>query len=287
MVGGRSDSLRCAMARAQGSSQRLRIDVAASVDAPPALYPYFGELFRDMPTLGASPDMVLRRLRSLPAFRSRTSGSLRAIDLGCGPGGVSIMLARRLRIDVAGVDGCPAFVDAARALALRGGVTDRCAFVTSDLRTFVRSRAVRRDYDLALMLNVWPALRAARAVRTFVRPAGLYVIDDAVRDAACDDQAWRHVPTLEEVSERIERLGDQVLDARVMARPAMAKVEAALQRQLAINSRRLARTRPMLAGALREFVRGQREAAGMLEGPLRGAMWIAQRGGSSQLSCRR
>lgn len=267
------------MARAPGSSQRLRIDVAASVDAPPALYPNFGELFRDMPTLGASPEMVLRRLRSLPAFKARSRGSLRAIDLGCGPGGVSIALARRLRIDVAGVDGCQAFIDAARTLALRGGVSDRCAFVTSDLRTFVRSRALHRDYDLALMLNVWPALQAARAARRFVRPGGIYVIDDAVRDAACDDRAWRHVPTLEAVSDRIERLGDRVLDARVMTRRAMAKVEAALQRQLAINARRLAKREPEVAKLLRDFVRGQQDAAGVLQGPLRGAMWIAQRGG--------
>jgi hypothetical protein len=69
-----------------------------------------------------------------------------------------------------------------------------------------------------------------------------------------------------------------VLDARVLARPAMAKVEAALQKQLAINARRLARREPALADTLREFVRGQQEAAGLLEGPLRGAMWIVRRG---------
>jgi hypothetical protein len=197
-----------------------------------------------------------------------------------------VALARRLRMDVAGVDGCPAFIDAARAHAQREGVASRCGFVTSDLRKFVRSRAARRDYDLALMLNVWPALRAARAARGFVKAGGMYVIDDAVRDAGrdkrCDDRAWRHVPTLEDVSQRIESLGDEVLDARVVSRKAMAKIEAALQERLAINARRLSRKQPKLAAMLRAFVRGQREAAGVLEGPLRGAMWVVRRCGSTQ-----
>jgi hypothetical protein len=87
------------------------------------------------------------------------------------------------------------------------------------------------------------------------------------------------VPTLEGVSQRIESLGDEVLDARVVSRKAMAKIEAALQERLAINARRLSRKQPKLAAMLRAFVRGQREAAGVLEGPLRGAMWVVRRCG--------
>jgi SAM-dependent methyltransferase len=250
----------------------------ASVDAPDRLYPHLGQLFANMPTLGASPSLIMRRLRGLGFALPGRGEPLRAIDLGCGPGGVAVALAKTLRMEVVGIDGCPAFIDSARELATAEGVSDRCAFVATSLESFTRSRALHRDYDVALMLNVWPAMRAARATRAFVRIGGVYVIDDAVRDPACDDRAWRSVPTLEHVSERIAQLGDEVLDARVLARPAMARVEAALQKQLAINARRLARREPVLADTLREFVRGQQEAAGLLEGPLRGAMWIVRRG---------
>jgi hypothetical protein len=82
------------------------------------------------------------------------------------------------------------------------------------------------------------------------------------------------VPTLEAVEFQIASLGDEVVEARVLSPGAMARIEAKLQDRLAINARRLARKRPEVAAMVRAFVQGQREAAGVLGGPLRGAMWV-------------
>jgi len=234
--------------------------------------PHFAELFRGMQTLGAMEALVMQRLRIVG-----TRGG-RAIDLGCGPGGIATALASKLGMSVLGIDGCAAFVDMAHELAARRRVAGRCEFVVADLAGYVRTRDVDPEYDVAVMLNVWPALRAAKATRGFVREGGVYIIDDAVRTAGASARAWREVPTLAGMTESIEALGDRVAWAGVVGAKLVRENTSRLQRQLRTNAGRLARANPELAETLDAYVRRQREAAGLLRGPIRGAMWVVVRG---------
>jgi 2-polyprenyl-3-methyl-5-hydroxy-6-metoxy-1,4-benzoquinol methylase len=80
---------------------------------------------------------------------SRTERPI-CLDLGCGPGAISVALAQ-LGFEVIGVDGSKAMVKLANAAATQAGssVAKRCSFVCDDLKDFLAESAQQADYILS------------------------------------------------------------------------------------------------------------------------------------------
>jgi len=156
--------------------------------------PYYDELMRDVPYA-----MWVRYLRDVLAHRSVTPE--RVIDLACGTGNVSFLLAE-LGWQVAGVDISHAMVAEARRKAAQ-----RNATVTFVVQDAAELRLPPPPYDLCVSFfdslnNITdPArlLQAMRAVRDHLRPGGLFVFDVNTRyalenrffDQACWDPRER------------------------------------------------------------------------------------------------
>ncbi|MGC9947700.1 MAG: class I SAM-dependent methyltransferase [Bryobacteraceae bacterium] len=129
-------------------------------------YPY---MFGDR-QLAAAPGEVERVL----ALSGVAGG--RVLDLCCGPGRHSLILARK-GLAVTGVDRSPFLLDKARASTAGAGVE----LVEADMRDFVRPRA----FDLALSLFTSfgyfdtreEDLAVLRNVRTSLKTGGVFVID--------------------------------------------------------------------------------------------------------------
>lgn len=265
-------------------SRRLLLEVARSLDAPAALAPHLDRVFARLDALGAMPRRSAVMLaRHLPASNGR-GRSLKVLDAACGKGAVGIALARRVSCEMHGFDAYTPFVEEAQRRARRAGVGDRCRFecVTAEayLRRFGSERAVRTErFDAAMMLNLWPARRAARALRKMVRPGGVYLIDDATLDLGHPDALdFESMPTLAEMNLDFARLGDTVLE---VFRPTPAQIkrqEASLFRRIKAAAHELVGDVPRLRPAVRELLRRQTQASGLLVGPLRPTLWIVRRG---------
>ena len=256
------------------------LEVARSVDLTPDLIPVIGPLFAGLSSLGSTP----RRLASLVAQSSvarfsepgLSSSSPRILDLACGKGAASVEIARRTRGTVLGVDACEEFLDAARALAARHSVQSRCRWVHADVRAFARTHRAR--YDAALMIGLFPLAKAAPLLRSFVRPGGVYLIDDAVLDPTDPGAAdFEGVPDAVACVAMIERLGDRVERRVLLPRTVIESQNRTIHARLASAAASLAKTHPGLRTSLRAFVSRQKEASAVLLGPLRPTIWVVRR----------
>lgn len=257
--------------------------VARSLDLPKSLLPFVGELFDGLDSLGSDPAMVVRALRRVP------KGAC-AIDLACGKGGVAVALGRRLR--VTGVDACPDFVLAARALAKRKRA--RCTFKVG----VVRDVKATPTWDVAMMLGLFGVEKAAPLLRRFVKPGGVYVVDDAFREEKRGrasertsergkerDPMWEFylsVPTLSESRAVFEGLGDEVVEEIVPTRRAVRDLNRDLYDRIERNARGLAEREPQLSRTIEAFLARQREGNTLLSGPIRPAMWVVRKGASEK-----
>ena len=99
-------------------------------------------------------DFDEREAKFLEAGRTALRDSGRAqplcIDLGCGPGAISVALAG-LGFEVIGVDASQGMVELANAAAAQAGssVANRCSFVCDDLSAFLAGTRRHADYILS------------------------------------------------------------------------------------------------------------------------------------------
>lgn len=135
----------------------------------------------------------------------------RVLDLACGAGGVSVLVAREFGARVRGVDLLPEHVAQAEAFAEREGLAGRCEFAVADIRDVVDTE---RDYDALLWIAAPPIWTEAadliRALRSCVRPGGTVFVAEAYRPLEIPEAWCPGVATLEEATTGFGCEGDTV-----------------------------------------------------------------------------
>lgn len=243
--------------------------MSASVGASRVLYPVLSELFDGIDAMGSLPAVVRRRLVACGVGRTDE-----VLDLACGKGAVALELAASLGCRVIGIDASREFIRAARQRSIVCGVQSRCTFRTGDVRT-----ARTSPVDASVMIGLFGAEEASLILRRRVRPGGVYVFDDAVRDPRHARAArFESTPTLPDLRRVIESRGDLILSARLLPPAAFGSLCKRTVRKLSANARAIGHDRPRLRPALRSFIRTQNRAASVLQGPLRPALFVVRRG---------
>lgn len=139
------------------------------------LIPYLPYLLQDFWSLSSDTDEMAGLLRAHTGFGEES----RLLDLACGKGAASILLAKEFGCTAKGIDLIPAFIAEAREKAEEHGVANRCEFITGDVNEAVTTE---RDYDLVIwggsgdLLGSYPKTLAGIA-RT-INPGGYILLDD-------------------------------------------------------------------------------------------------------------
>jgi ubiquinone/menaquinone biosynthesis C-methylase UbiE len=251
-------------ARKRGISR----EVAASLGAPAELAPVLGELVSRLSSLGAMPGEVVRLLREAGVGRGAS-----VLELGCGKGSVAVAIAGGLRCRVRAVDGCEPFIEVAKMAASRAKVQRLCRFELGDVKEYEGGRG---RFDAAVMLNLYPCERAARVLREWVKPGGIYVVDDAFRSRPARGHLGT-LPTKEDCRQAIERLGDEIENEFV---PVPSRVRAMSGRRIAkvkIACEVVGRGHPDLKGALAMYMSDLAASGRLLGGAVRPAVWVVRR----------
>ncbi|ALM51544.1 class I SAM-dependent methyltransferase [Halomonas huangheensis] len=118
--------------------------------------------------------------RSLLALADLTDIS-RVLDVGCGTGGASRMLAAELRCQVQGVDITPAFIEVARWLSQACGLADQTEFLCADAAELpVRSSSIAVVWCQHALLNMPDRDAVLSEWRRVLTSSGLVLLHEVV-----------------------------------------------------------------------------------------------------------
>ena len=156
--------------------RKARELVAEAFGAAPELLPLLPAIFEDLLALGGWPDKVATVLRESAQLPREAA----VVDLGCGKGAVSLILAAELGYRVTGLDLFKPFLEDAASGARAAGVDHLCSFEVAD----IRDRAEDGDvFDVAVFAAVGASLYGdysdcVAGIRRWTRPNGYMVISD-------------------------------------------------------------------------------------------------------------
>ena len=218
-----------------------------------SLPPAFFLVHRDLPREGPGCDAAtLRALRSLPPLPP----SPRVLDLGCGPGAQTMVLARTLGARIVAVDAHRPFLDQLEQSAQRAGLSHLIEARCADFGNLTEPPS---SVDLiwcesAVFIMGLPA--SLRCWRPLLRPRGLmalttavWLVDDPPAEAAAH---WADDPSVASVAKTvssIESEGMRVIDSFLLGPEAWWEYYAPLRRRVA-ELRRTAQLGPGLAQML-------------------------------------
>jgi ubiquinone/menaquinone biosynthesis C-methylase UbiE len=128
------------------------------------------------------PFIIVRRITVGELTRDRPAGTL--VDIGCGPGWLTLQIVRRFAgVEAIGVDASAAMVEKATGNAGRAGLSGRVRFLEGDAADLPLPDA---SVDVALStfsLHHWSdPVRAFSEVHRVLRPGGLFLLLDLRRD---------------------------------------------------------------------------------------------------------
>ena len=200
---------------------------------PPEFFLVHQGVAREGPGNDASTREALRRLPPLPA-------SPRVLDLGCGPGFQSLVLARELGSRVVAVDLHPPFLERLEAKAREQGLDSLIEVRCADIGALEDEPS---SVDLIWCESAVWILGFAQGIRRWrplLRAGGLMAISEAVwltDDRPADAvRHWTELPGMTTVSENVrqaEAEGMRVLDTFLLPPEAWWEYYTPLRRRVA------------------------------------------------------
>jgi len=140
------------------------------------LIPFLPYLLQDLWELGSSSLDMLELMNKHMDLKSPLS----ILDLACGKGAISVILAKELGCEVKGIDWIDEFIIYAKDKAMTYGVSDLCEFVKGDI---TKLSLHERGYDLVILGAVGDVLgdpkKTIQILKKTIKKHGYILIDDA------------------------------------------------------------------------------------------------------------
>lgn len=249
---------------------------AGYFNTPPELVPFLPELLSDLWALGSSPQLVVEWLRPLNLPPNTT----RVLDLGCGKGAVSVLLAKELTFRVHGVDFFEPFVIEARRKADEYNVARLCRFEVADIHKTLRTA---RDFDVGVYTAVGNVLgtfdECVWHLRQSVRKGGYILIDDGFRrtPGTTEFPGYEQYSSYEETLQQLTAHGDSILREKILSTDEIKAMNRQNTEWISNRVESLARSHPELAPLFQAYLEKEKQECEILETDIASAVWLLQK----------
>jgi len=249
--------------------------VADSLETDEVLLPHMPFLLQDMWALGSSVQQIMEMTGEL----NLSAGDITVLDLGCGKGAVSVLLASKFGYKVTGVDFMAPFLKDAREKAEEYHVSHLCEFIRRDI---IEYASAEHDFDIVILASLGGVFGTIREtvsrLRSQVKNGGYMMIDDGyLKDAGSSDRKGYehcrdHANSVNELTHYHDRL---------VKEESTTELNAALNEEyLTVIRKRgeeLAEQHPELKKNLTAYIQLQEEECEYLNTRVEGALWLLQK----------
>jgi SAM-dependent methyltransferase len=176
------------------------------------LFPFLPYILQDIWEIGTDPEIIIELIeKHKPVKRN-----LNILDLGCGKGAVSIMIAKKMGCRCTGIDGMEEFIADAHRKAREHGVDHLCAFEIGDIRHRIRSLPA---YEIIILGSIGPVFGnyydTLSALNKNLLTGGFIIIDDGYIE---DESEFVHpaIAPRKDVFGQIEKAGMVLVDELII-----------------------------------------------------------------------
>ena len=257
--------------------EKSQHSIAASLESETELLPYLPYLVQDLWALGSSVDQILDAIGELNLPQSK----INVLDLGCGKGAVSILIAERFGYSVTGIDAMPEFLKVAGRKAEQLNLINLCKFIKDDIFEFTKTR---HEFDLVLLASLGGIFGTNKEtiarLRTQVKPGGYILIDDGYLKEGITlkrkhyEHYRSHSETINELTAYSDKLIQEINTSQVSK-----KINEEYLTLIKKRGIELAAAKPELKELITEYVRTQIEECEVIEKYLEGVLWVIEKYG--------
>lgn len=256
-------------------NDNFEIEIVKTLETKPELLPFINELLADLWALGSSPDLIVKLLRTLDLPKKA-----KVLDLGCGKGAVSIMLAHKLGFQILGVDGFKPFLKEAKLKAEEYNVSKLCNFEFEDIKEFIKKA---RNFDVVIYASIGHVLgsfdECIGKLRQSVDSGGYILIDDGfIKDntkieMGANDNYAPHDETLKQLTS----YGDNLLREIIVPTKEIRAINNKNNELISKRVDKLTKKHSELADLFSWYLKNQKRECEILEKYFVGAIWLLQR----------
>lgn len=234
------------------------------------IIPYLPYLLQDLWELGSSPRDMLEMIRKHLPVAEET----RILDLACGKGAVSVILAKELGCTIRGIDLIPEFIASAKKKAIEYGVEGFCEFMVGDVNEAVNTE---RGYDFVILGAAGDVLgtpeETIRKLKKTIRQEGYILLDDAYGKPGVADGYYSR----EEWLLLFEKTGVRLLAEKTIAEDELVELNREQQGYIRKRANELMEKYPEKAGLFAGYLQSQQAECDLLENDITGVTMLLQK----------
>lgn len=234
--------------------------VTAMDGSDPALFRYLPYILQDSWELGSDPKALVAVVKKYAPARE----CLTVLDLGCGKGAVSVLIAKETGAHCHGIDAVPDFIRTADEMAKKHAVADLCKFEVGDIRVVLSSLS---KYDVIILGSIGQVLGEPRTaflqLKEHITDDGIIIYDDGYMD---DDSEFQHELILKksEVFRQLEQAGLKVVDEVFSEHDDLSENQESLQDNLIKRCRELIVQYPEQKSLFEDYIKKQEDEVDVL-----------------------
>jgi len=256
-------------------TQKTNKSVADSLETDEVLLPFMPYLLQDMWGLGSSVQQIIDVIGTL----NLAPGETTVLDLGCGKGAVSVLIASKFGFKVTGIDLMEPFLEDACKRAEEYHVSHLCDFIHHDVLKYA---AQQHAFDLVILASlggIFGTLRdTVSRMRSQVKTGGYIIIDDGyLKDAGSSNRkGYRHYRNHETTIKELTFYKD-LLVKEVSTTELSVAINEEYLTVIGKRGEELAKQHPELEKNITAFIQLQAEECEIINNRMEGALWLLQK----------